>query len=409
MSAATLNIQERQRLEQELQVLHTQEQELLHIQEQELQVLHTREREIQHQEEQLEERRQYHTYLLREEEHLIGQETALQVQLAEALRRQEELQQQQPSESAGLRELSTHIGPRHRARQSVLSETKKQRANPNPRQSVLRETPQQHTDRLQEVGDEEDKSIVTTLQTIVNEGESKDKECVRNSSSSTRSGLGPSSSNGTRSHEGLGPSRSTRSGLGPNSDDGSSRSSSTNQPYDSTLIGRKVRKKFDVGFFIGVVDHYVGRGDYMIMYEDDDSEHMHGTAIRRLLLPVIKDERPSSTSLPSSTSSEEPSSTFEECSSTSLPSTTSAEEPSSTSEECSSTSKRPSSNSSLPSSTSVIHVPGAINVDLSHPLEGQLNISNKGETEGTSLKRKRSKPIGIGSNGSDGKIQKSGD
>jgi hypothetical protein len=33
--------------------------------------------------------------------------------------------------------------------------------------------------------------------------------------------------------------------------------------YDLNLIGRKLRKKFDVGSFTGDVDHYLGRGKYM--------------------------------------------------------------------------------------------------------------------------------------------------
>jgi hypothetical protein len=32
-------------------------------------------------------------------------------------------------------------------------------------------------------------------------------------------------------------------------------------------VGRKLKKLFDAGYFTGVVEHYRGEGDYMIVYE----------------------------------------------------------------------------------------------------------------------------------------------
>jgi hypothetical protein len=43
--------------------------------------------------------------------------------------------------------------------------------------------------------------------------------------------------------------------------------------YDFNLIGRNLRKKFDVGSFTGVVDHYLGGGDYMTIHDDDDDDN----------------------------------------------------------------------------------------------------------------------------------------
>jgi hypothetical protein len=58
--------------------------------------------------------------------------------------------------------------------------------------------------------------------------------------------------------------------------------------YNPKLIGRKLKKKFDVGIFVGVVEHYRGKGHYMIVYEDSDSEEMHVNNIMKKILPAVK-------------------------------------------------------------------------------------------------------------------------
>eukprot|EP00596_Hydrurales_sp_CCMP1899_P000525 CAMPEP_0119034998 /NCGR_PEP_ID=MMETSP1177-20130426/1985_1 /TAXON_ID=2985 /ORGANISM="Ochromonas sp, Strain CCMP1899" /LENGTH=529 /DNA_ID=CAMNT_0006992851 /DNA_START=239 /DNA_END=1824 /DNA_ORIENTATION=+ len=58
--------------------------------------------------------------------------------------------------------------------------------------------------------------------------------------------------------------------------------------YDSKLVGRKLKRKFDAGYFTGVVEHYRGEGDYMIVYEDEDCEQLHMSVIMKLLLPASR-------------------------------------------------------------------------------------------------------------------------
>jgi hypothetical protein len=59
--------------------------------------------------------------------------------------------------------------------------------------------------------------------------------------------------------------------------------------YDPKLINRKIKKKFNnLGIFIGVVEHYRGEGDYMIVYEDNDNEIMYVDEIMKFIVPAAR-------------------------------------------------------------------------------------------------------------------------